>query len=112
MAKKSTKKKKRKNEFRVRLSECGQDNCNMSYGKFHGKYALDVCKRALITMIQDMVGKENTSRALFELSLYFLKNLHKKFDEKFPELKDDDFEEYLKIFAIKEDVKLPTIGGN
>lgn len=95
-------KKKKSNEFRVRLSECGHNMYHRSYKKLTGKYALEVCKRALVIMIDDMVGKDNLNEGLYLMSLYFLKGLHKKFDEKFPELKEDNFDDYLKHFELVE----------
>ena len=68
-----------------------------------GKYALEVCNRALIIMLKDMLGKERINEALYLMSVSFLKNLDKKFNERFPELKDDNVENYLKSFKIKDD---------
>lgn len=95
-------KKKKKNEFRVRLSEVGNNDFNASYDKMTGKYALEVCNRALVHMIKNMVGKKEINKAIYLMSLHNLKRLHKKFDEKFPELKDDKVEDYLKTYEIKE----------
>lgn len=96
-------KKKKPNVFRVRLCEVGNNDFNASYEKMTGKYALEVCNTALVHIVKNMVGKEQVNKAIYLLSLYNLKKLHTKFDEKFPELKDNHVEEYLKTFEIKDD---------
>ena len=96
-------KKKIKKQFQVKISGCGTSYANATFDKFTGKFALEVCNSVLITMLKMMVGKENVSKSLYLMSLYYLKELHKDFDKKFPELKKDNFNDYLKTFEIIED---------
>ena len=93
--------KNRKNECRVRLAECGQNILHQSFPKISGKCALEVCNKALNTMIISMIGKENLDKGIYLLSLFNLQKVHNKFAEKFPELEERNVKEYLTYFKVE-----------
>jgi len=79
------------------------DVVNASYKKISGKYALEVIQKAMVTMLNVMIRKDNIGRGLYLLSLYSLKQTRKDFDELFPELKDVDKDYFLKMFYLEDE---------
>ena len=73
--------KTQKNEFQVRLSDCGNNRGNWNHGKMTDTNALMLIRKACIHMAKDMVGEDNLNYLLFGLGLRILKDVHKKFDE-------------------------------
>lgn len=92
------------NQFQVKISSCGTNRGNGTYGIWKDKSAFKLLKSVVVHVAKDFVGKENLNSILFMLALDILKGTHKRFDELFPEYAGDKLDEQLKgCFEMKEE---------